>query len=435
MLEMITREAEELNDFLSPEVANLLSSFGKEAYYPKSGIPGQTMEAQGTRINATLGQAFTNERVNNKLVPLTLPSFERAQKELKEGEIFSYAPTHGIAPLREEWKIRIYIKNYLSLDHELTSISTPVAVGGIAHGLTLVNELFVNERDELIHFDPFWGNYKLHFRNAIMKPIPINEGLGLNLSGLEQALSGFPKKRIVLLNFPSNPTGYVPSWKEKSDLQEILVKAAERGNSIVTISDDAYFGLNYASERFNESPFALFANAHENILAIKADGATKECFAWGLRLGFLTYAKKGMSAEEAKSLEDKTAGRVRASISNVATASQWTAYYGLQSPTFFDEVDKNKKVLQRRWSTIQEILKENPQYEEEFSAKPFHGGYFMCLELKKDPERIRKILREEYSTGVLSLTNTSLLRIAYSAVPNNDLPELYENIYRACQKA
>ena len=55
-------EAEILNDKLSHKVHELLSRFGRKAYYPKRGIPGQTEDARKTRINATLGQAFTDER-------------------------------------------------------------------------------------------------------------------------------------------------------------------------------------------------------------------------------------------------------------------------------------------------------------------------------------------------------------------------------------
>ncbi len=50
----VTDEAAELNQQLKGTVAErLLSRQGVRAYYPKSGIPGQTMEAKGTQINAT----------------------------------------------------------------------------------------------------------------------------------------------------------------------------------------------------------------------------------------------------------------------------------------------------------------------------------------------------------------------------------------------
>jgi hypothetical protein len=56
----------------------------------------------------------------------------------------------------------------------------------------------------------------------------------------------------------------------------------------------------------------------------------------------------------------------------------------------------------------------------------------MCIELKKGlvAEEIRKHLLENYSTGVIVLG--SVIRLAFSAVPQAKLPELVENIYKAC---
>jgi len=57
--------------------------------------------------------------------------------------------------------------------------------------------------------------------------------------------------------------------------------------------------------------FTQLAHAHENLLAVKMDGITKEEFAWGFRVGFVTYGIKGGGTELYKALEDKTAGAVR----------------------------------------------------------------------------------------------------------------------------
>ena len=50
----------------------------------------------------------------------------------------------------------------------------------------------------------------------------------------------------------------------------------------------------------------LLAQAHQNILAIKIDGATKEEFVWGLRVGFITYGVKGGTKALYDALEQKT---------------------------------------------------------------------------------------------------------------------------------
>ena len=78
------------------------------------------------------------------------------------------------------------------------------------------------------------------------------------------------------------------------------------------------------------------------------------------------------------------------------------------------------------------MLKEHKEYEEEFIALPYNSGYFMCVRLNnKDGEKVRQILLDKYDTGVVSIENS--LRIAFSAVKNEMIAELFENIYKACK--
>ena len=61
---------------------------------------------------------------------------------------------------------------------------------------------------------------------------------------------------------------------------------------------------------------------------------------------------------------------------------------------------------------------------------PFNSGYFMCVKPKGvDAESVRVHLLQNYSTGTIMLKG--LLRLAFSAVPTDLLPQLFENVYRA----
>ena len=78
-------------------------------------------------------------------------------------------------------------------------------------------------------------------------------------------------------------------------------------------------------------------------------------------------------------------------------------------------------------------LKRHKEYEEVFEALPFNSGYFMCIRLKNnDSEKIRKILLDKYSAGVISMGD--LIRVAFSATPTEKIPELFDNIYNACKE-
>ena len=426
----VHKEAEALNLQLKGTVGErLLSPLGRRAYYPISGIPGQTGEARGTRVNATLGQAFDDERR-----PLVLACLAE-QAKLPIGEVFPYPPTHGIGQLRELWQKEIQRKNP-SLEGR---ISLPVATAGLASGLTLARELFIGEGDEVTLYRPYWGNYLLHFQgdNGLTEitELSLYKGEGLDLESLEESLRGSGKKHSLCLTFPSNPTGYTPTISEADQLVTILKDAADRDNAICVITDDAYNGLVYEKGLLTESLFGRLAHAHPNILAVKVDGPTKECFFWGGRVGFLTYGFQGMTQEAANALEDKTAGRVRGTISGVTTQSQYMVLHGLQDPHFQEQVEDRRNVLKARAQAIKATLAQHPEWEEEFVALPFNSGYFMCTQLKRaDPEKVRRVLREQHNIGVLSLNDPiygGLIRVALSAVPQRDISEVYDRLYQA----
>jgi len=68
-------QAQELNELLekeNPVVFNALSKRGKEIFFPKKGILGQSAEAKGKQINATIGIAVEDDGS-----PMRLPSIEK----------------------------------------------------------------------------------------------------------------------------------------------------------------------------------------------------------------------------------------------------------------------------------------------------------------------------------------------------------------------
>ena len=135
----------------------------------------------------------------------------------------------------------------------------------------------------------------------------------------------------------------------------------------------------YEDGILTESIFAMLADAHPGILAVKVDGATKEDFAWGYRVGFLTYAFNGSTPDGLKALEDKTAGIVRGSISNAAHLSQSMLLAAYRSPEYSTWKSDAFKVLEARYRTVRSVLAAHPEYGSRFAALPFNSGYFLCV--------------------------------------------------------
>ena len=417
--------SERFNEIIAgenPRVLQMLSTKGKKIFFPTNGILAQGAEAKNAELNATIGIALKDDNSPEYL--------KSVSKNLKLGskDAFPYAPGYGKNSLRLKWKKMIYEKN-----PSLTSeISLPIVTSGLTHGISICEYLFAN--DEIIIPSPYWGNYNLIFEygfndTKIIK-IPLFDKY-LNIHGIEKELNKPGDKKLLILNFPNNPTGYTPTFHEVEEMQEMLKSAADNGKKIVVICDDAYFGLVYENNIFKESIFALLANLHENILAVKIDGATKEDFAWGFRVGFVTYGIKNGTKKLYEALENKTAGVIRRMISNCSHPAQTLLLKAFNDKNYLKEKDEKFLILQARYNEVRRVIKEFDHRH--FEPLPYNSGYFMCVRIKNlEADAVRQHLLRKYSTGTIAIENN--IRIAFSAVPLNQIQTLFENLYATCEE-
>ncbi|KMM59930.1 hypothetical protein ACH95_10460 [Bacillus glycinifermentans] len=420
--------AEELNKSIqeqNPLVFDLLSDLGKELFYPK-GILTQAAEAKkkAFRINATIGIATENDE------PMHLKSVSEQLNGLNPEDVFPYAPPGGKVSLRQEWKKKL-IEDNDSLQEQ--DIHLPIVTNAITHGLSIVADLFCDRNDRIILPDKLWGNYKLTFetrRKAKFSHFPFfDENNQFNIDGFAECIEqASEEKLIVLLNFPNNPTGYTPTEAEVDNIVKVLKAQADSRKKFLVITDDAYFGLFY-EDSIQESIFSKLINIHPNILAIKLDGATKEEFVWGLRVGFLTFPNLGKDVNEA--LEKKVWGSIRSTISSGSHPSQTLVLNALRNEFFQKEKQEKFNILLNRAKKVKEVLDNNKKYNEYWSYYPFNSGYFMCLKLNNiNAEKLRNYLLDEYGIGTISINDTDL-RIAFSCIEEADIEVLFETIYKA----
>ncbi len=418
--------AKQLNDKIvanNSNVYDMLSELGKNLFYPK-GILSQSAEAgkKATRFNATIGIATEGS------VPM---HFKHIQEHLDYDpkDIYPYAPPSGKQPLREAWREK-QLKDNPSLQGK--SFGMPIAINALTHGLSIVADLFVDEGDTIITPNKYWGNYNLVFNtrrggNVVTFEL-FDENRKFNVAALKESLLQQKEagKAIVLLNFPNNPTGYTPSKEEADGIVSALYEAAEAGINIVTLLDDAYFGLFY-EDSVKESLFAQLAGLHAKILPVKVDGATKENYVWGLRVGFITYASE--SEDVLHALEEKTKGIIRGTISSGPHLSQTIILKSLQSEEFDREKQEKFEIMAGRARKVKQVLQQD-KFNEDWTYYPFNSGYFMCLQLKNvNAEQLRVHLLDEYGVGTIAINDTDL-RIAFSCVEESDIEELFDYIQK-----
>ncbi len=414
--------AQQLNETLGAAAA-FLSPAGERMYFPYGGILGQGAEARTCDINATIGMAFEEDGS-----PLVMDCFRTGLNLDKKA--FLYAGSFGLPKLREQWREMELEKNP-SLKGK--TFSTPVVTNALTHGLRIAAELFADAGDSVVVPDLYWDNYALVFEEAVGAKLTLfntfRDGR-FDAAAMKAALLAEGEKKLLLLNFPNNPTGYTATVGDAADIVAAVKAAADAGKKIVVVLDDAYFGLVYEQGVHEESLFAEFADLSENVLAVKLDGTTKEDYVWGLRVGFMTFAFKGATADQLKALEAKVAGNVRSCISNVSSIGQHLAIRAFADLDYAQQKRDKYAVLKKRYHEIRAILKLHPEYAEAFEVMPFNSGYFMCVKPKGvDAETVRKHLIEKYSVGTIVLSG--LIRLAFSTIPTHKLADLFRHVAEA----
>lgn len=431
--------------FIAPRVAAI--------EYPWKGLIAQAAEAKGTAINGTLG-VFLDDDLKIGILPAV-----QDRVSLEPELITAYAPSHGVKALREAWKKRIVDHGHLRTEDQ-PKASMPVVTPGITSGLSLAGQLFLEPGEsELILPSPFWPNYRLIFERIggarlrtydLFAPASApssatgagGAGLHLNLEGLDQALTAShaavtPERPLVLLlNLPHNPTGYTYTQQEGQRLVALLQSFLEKHpkRQLAVFIDDAYLGFNYSAECMPHSLLRDLAQAHDRLLCVHLSGATKEVYAWGLRVGFVLFAGRAATGADLTLLEDKTAALVRGTLSNVTLVSQQLTLEALADPRTAGQHRRYFALLAERYERCQEALK-NPAVHDFFEVMPFNSGYFFTLQIK-DPSLNAHVLRKELlssrNIGVISLDDR-LVRIAFSSIPANRIGELFSGLISACR--
>lgn len=404
----------------------MLSKFGKRAYFPSKGILGQSAEARGKEINATIGTALEDDGT-----PLCLECVTKTTN-LPPNALL-YSPSFGLKDLRERW-LGMELGKNPSLQGK--AISLPVVTHALTHGLSVAGRLFLDSTDAVITPDLYWDNYELVFCEATgarIKTFPMFDEHGaFHVAEMEKLLLAPGDKKVLLLNFPNNPTGYTATETDAIKIRKSILKAARAGKRIVVFLDDAYFGLVYEPGVCKESLFASLCDLHRNVLAVKLDGATKEDYVWGVRVGFITFGAKGAKPAQYKALEQKAAGVVRGTISNPTNIGQKILLAAYADPNYISQKHAKFETLLKRYRKIRSIFAAHPEYSDSFRAMPFNSGYFMCVKpIGVTPEAVRQQLLSHYSTGVIILSG--LIRLAFSSVPFAKLEQLYANIHAAIQ--
>jgi aspartate/methionine/tyrosine aminotransferase len=422
---------ETANDALdreTPALAAALSPLGRRVVFPPD-IPFQAAQARGKRFNATLGQ-ITDGAGGAVRLPSLAEGLEGLPEDLIDRALL-YSPVQGIEEVRRLWRDRQ--RRLAGVGDDVPS-SLPVVTVGLTHGLSIAADLFGGEDTPVAVPTPFWGNYRQAFATrtgARMVSAPFYDGGVFAPDAVSRALADEPEGRpaVAILNFPSNPHGYMPSEDERQALRAELVREAGK-RPLVALCDDAYAGLVFDDSVPRRSLFWDLIGAHPRLVPVKIDGATKEVSYFGGRVGFVTFAVPPES-DAAAALESKVKCLLRATLGSPVATSQVLLLQALRSETLDDEIEDLRLLLARRARTLAQAL--DGLDRSLLRPLPMNSGCFALTELPEElgltAEQVRLHLLDHEDAGVVSIA-PRYLRIAFCSVSEETLPELVERIER-----
>ena len=173
------------------------------------------------------------------------------------------------------------LRKQISATYQSVHPSEVIVLGTPVEGIYLVAQAVLEPGDEVIVLSPAYDALINTFEYVIgashvhkWEFIPAKNHWELDFSQLQRLIS--PQTKLLVVNFPHNPTGYLPS---QSQLDE-LARITEQHNMIL-FCDEMYFGLVHSGNKEIKSAIDVTPRA------IVLSGLSKTYGLPGLRTGWL----------------------------------------------------------------------------------------------------------------------------------------------------
>ncbi|MBR2503704.1 MAG: aminotransferase class I/II-fold pyridoxal phosphate-dependent enzyme [Oscillospiraceae bacterium] len=192
---------------------------------------------------------------------------------LEKGRTF-YTSNSGLIQLRQE--ICRYLDRRFDLHYELDEVM--VTVGG-SEGIDTCMRAVLCPGDEVIIPYPSYVSYgpMAHLAGATVVPLNTKAENSFRITAEELKAAITSKTKLLVLPYPSNPTGAVMRKEHLEEIAEVL-----RGTDILVMSDEIYAELTYGSER--HVSIASLEGMKERTILI--NGFSKAHAMTGWRLGY-----------------------------------------------------------------------------------------------------------------------------------------------------
>ena len=251
---------------------------------------------------ANFGRAYSKETGKEVLAawfgegnkPTKNIIYNETIKSLNNGNTF-YTYQNGLPKIREA------LSNYMNNVFDLDTIpeNHSLVTGGML-GIKIICDMLIEKGDEVVIVGPVWPNIR---SSVILKEgkikevnLKLTDKWDLDFKELFSAVSD--KTKMVFINSPSNPTG----WMLTEEEQEKIISFLRKKNCWL-ISDEVYHQIVY--DRDNSSSFLKFSRPDDKLIVINSSSKSFNMTGW--RIGWLSHPEN-LGSHIAKLVQISTTG-------------------------------------------------------------------------------------------------------------------------------
>ena len=199
---------------------------------------------------------------------------EAAIYALEKGRT-GYTSNLGLPRLRRS--IADYVRKKFGLKYE--PLSEVLVSVGVSEAIDLALRALLNPGDEVLYHEPCYVSYapSITLARGVARAIETRaeDGFSLQAEALEKAIT--PRSKVLMLNFPTNPTGATMTAAQWEKIAEICVR-----HDLIVLTDEIYSELLF--EGGTPATIATFPGMQERTVFLH--GFSKSFAMTGWRIGY-----------------------------------------------------------------------------------------------------------------------------------------------------
>ncbi len=199
---------------------------------------------------------------------------EAAITSLEKGHT-TYTSNYGLESLRRA--IAKYVEGFFHISYNPIGEILPTV--GVSEAIDLALRCLINPGDEVLYHEPCYVSYAPSVLLAYGTPKPVETSIddlfALNPAKLGAAIT--PRTKVLMLNFPTNPTGSIAPLETLQEIARICIK-----HDLFVLTDEIYSELRY--DGVPHTSIASLPGMKERTLLLH--GFSKPFAMTGSRLGY-----------------------------------------------------------------------------------------------------------------------------------------------------